>query len=117
MVVWAAQRSRCLQAVPSFLTYFKTLSVGPSPGIEPATSRSAAKRSTDWANPAAVEFFVRFIQGAVKITPAHDHNDYGVGQRHNLSFVTMIDDNGNIKDVKDFYPEFQHFAVSFQFGP
>ncbi|KAJ7377422.1 Valine--tRNA ligase [Desmophyllum pertusum] len=47
---------------------------------------------------------------AVKITPAHDHNDYGVGQRHNLSFVTMIDDNGNIKDVKDFYPEFQHFT-------
>ena len=50
--------------------------------------------------------------GAVKITPAHDHNDYGVGQRHNLPFVTMIDDNGNIKTLKDFYPEFQHFAVS-----
>ena len=47
----------------------------------------------------------------MKITPAHDHNDYGVGQRHKLPFVTMIDDNGNIKDVKDFYPEFQHFAV------
>jgi len=28
----------------------KTLSVGPVPGIEPATSRSAVKRSTDWAN-------------------------------------------------------------------
>ena len=39
--------------VPSFLSYFKTLSIGPAPGIEPATSRSAVKRSTDWANPAA----------------------------------------------------------------
>ena len=49
----------------------------------------------------------------MKITPAHDHNDYGVGHRHKLPFVTMIDDSGNIKDVKDFYPEFQHFVVSF----
>ena len=33
--------------VPSFLSYFKTLSIGPSQGIEPTTSRSAVKRSTD----------------------------------------------------------------------
>ena len=25
-----------------------------------------------------------FGTGCVKITPAHDHNDYGVGQRHKL---------------------------------
>ena len=43
------------KAVPSFLSYSKTLSVGPVAGIEPATSRSAVKRSTDWANPAAVK--------------------------------------------------------------
>ena len=42
------------KAVPSFLSHFKTLSIGPVPGIEPATSRSAVKSSTDWANPAAV---------------------------------------------------------------
>ena len=35
------------KGVPSFLRYFKILSVGPPPGIEPATSRSAVKRSTD----------------------------------------------------------------------
>ena len=35
------------KTVPSFLSYFKTLSVGPTPGIEPATFRSAVKRSTD----------------------------------------------------------------------
>ena len=43
------------KVVPSFLSYFKTLSIGPVPEIEPATSCSAVKRSTDWANPAAVK--------------------------------------------------------------
>ena len=42
-------------AAPSFLSYFKTLSIGPVLGIEPATSRSVVKRSTDWANPTAVK--------------------------------------------------------------
>ena len=35
------------KVVPSFLSYFKILGIGPAPGIEPATSRSAATRSTD----------------------------------------------------------------------
>ena len=43
------------KAVPSFLSYFKTLSIGPGPGIKPATSCSAVKRSTIQANPGAVE--------------------------------------------------------------
>ncbi|CAL1537812.1 unnamed protein product [Lymnaea stagnalis] len=37
-----------------------------------------------------------FGTGAVKITPAHDHNDYEVGKRHNLPFITIIDNNGLI---------------------
>ena len=37
-----------------FSVIFKTLSIGLAPGIERAASRSAVKRSTDWANPAAV---------------------------------------------------------------
>ena len=41
--------------VTSFLSHFKTMNVGPVPGIEPSTSRSAVKLSTDWANPAAVK--------------------------------------------------------------
>ena len=40
-----------------------------------------------------------FGTGAVKITPAHDHNDYDCGKRHNLPFVEMMDDDGNITDV------------------
>nr|XP_003700613.1 PREDICTED: valine--tRNA ligase isoform X1 [Megachile rotundata] len=39
---------------------------------------------------------MEFGTGAVKITPAHDANDYEVGTRHNLPFITIFDDNGNI---------------------
>ena len=36
-----------LKVVPSFLSYFKTLSIGLVPGMEPATSRSVVKYSID----------------------------------------------------------------------
>lgn len=42
-----------------------------------------------------------FGTGAVKITPAHDHNDYDCGKRHNLPFVEMMDDDGIITNVCD----------------
>lgn len=35
-----------------------------------------------------------FGTGAVKITPAHDHNDYEVGKRNDLPQINIIDDNG-----------------------
>ncbi|KII90336.1 hypothetical protein PLICRDRAFT_136533 [Plicaturopsis crispa FD-325 SS-3] len=35
-----------------------------------------------------------FGTGAVKITPAHDPNDYGVGQRHGLEFINLMNDDG-----------------------
>lgn len=34
--------------------------------------------------------------GAVKITPAHDHNDYECGKRHNLRFLNILNDDGTI---------------------
>lgn len=37
-----------------------------------------------------------FGTGAVKITPAHDPNDYEVGKRHNLPFITIFNEDGNI---------------------
>ncbi|XP_030852939.1 valine--tRNA ligase [Strongylocentrotus purpuratus] len=40
-----------------------------------------------------------FGTGAVKITPAHDHTDYLVGKRHDLEFLNVIDDDGNITEV------------------
>jgi len=35
-----------------------------------------------------------FGTGAVKITPAHDPNDFECGQRHNLPVISMIDEKG-----------------------
>ena len=37
-----------------------------------------------------------FGTGAVKITPAHDPNDYEVGKRHNLKPIWVIDEKGNM---------------------
>ncbi len=34
-----------------------------------------------------------FGTGALKVTPAHDPNDYLIGQRHNLPFVDIFDEN------------------------
>jgi valyl-tRNA synthetase len=35
-----------------------------------------------------------FGTGAVKITPAHDPNDYDVGIRHKLDFINILNDDG-----------------------
>ena len=37
-----------------------------------------------------------FGTGCVKITPAHDFNDYEVGKRHNLPLINIFDKNANI---------------------
>lgn len=37
-----------------------------------------------------------FGTGAVKITPAHDPNDFKTGQRHNLPRVNVFDDTGTV---------------------
>ncbi|XP_054834298.1 valine--tRNA ligase [Eublepharis macularius] len=42
---------------------------------------------------------MEFGTGAVKITPAHDPNDYEVGLRHGLDFITIIDENGYLVNV------------------
>lgn len=37
-----------------------------------------------------------FGTGCVKITPAHDHNDYKVGQRFKLKFITCFNEDGTM---------------------
>ncbi len=43
----------------------------------------------EWANP-------EFGTGAVKVTPAHDPNDFAIGQRHNLPQLSIMDTRGHI---------------------
>lgn len=50
-----------------------------------------------------------FGTGAVKITPAHDPNDYEVGKRHNLKPVWVIDTEGKMKACGEVPPELHGF--------
>ncbi|HEX2766923.1 MAG TPA: valine--tRNA ligase [Candidatus Limnocylindria bacterium] len=40
-----------------------------------------------------------FGTGAVKITPAHDFDDYEVGKRHGLPMITVIDEDGTLTEA------------------
>ncbi|WP_339670310.1 valine--tRNA ligase [Dasania marina] len=44
-----------------------------------------------------------FGTGCVKITPAHDFNDYEMGKRHSLPMVNVLDDDAAIRAVADAY--------------
>ncbi|GAB9470121.1 Valine-trna ligase [Globisporangium polare] len=46
----------------------------------------------------AVLVDMAFGTGAVKITPAHDPNDYECGKRNNLEFINVLTDGGAIND-------------------
>lgn len=46
---------------------------------------------------------IEFGTGAVKITPAHDFNDYEVANRHDLPFISVIDNEGKMANVEDKY--------------
>lgn len=37
-----------------------------------------------------------FGTGAVKLTPAHDANDFNLGKKHNLEFINILNDNGTM---------------------
>ncbi len=42
-----------------------------------------------------------FGTGALKITPAHDANDFEVGKRHALAMPVVIDETGTVREVAD----------------
>ena len=39
-----------------------------------------------------------FGTGCLKVTPAHDVNDYAIGQRHNLPILEILDDDGKLNE-------------------
>ena len=41
---------------------------------------------------------MEFGTGVVKVTPAHDQNDYEVGKRHDLEFIKVFDEKGILND-------------------
>ena len=48
-----------------------------------------------------------FGTGAVKITPAHDPNDFEVGKRHGLKPIWVIDEEGKMKSCPEVHPDVQ----------
>ena len=55
----------------------------------PLTEREIPIVGDDWAQP-------EFGTGAVKVTPAHDPNDFAIGQRHGLPSLTILDKSARI---------------------
>ncbi|MEV6045071.1 valine--tRNA ligase [Streptomyces xanthochromogenes] len=53
---------------------------------------------TDRSIPVVADAHVdpEFGTGCVKVTPAHDPNDFAIGQRHNLESITVMDERGVI---------------------
>jgi valyl-tRNA synthetase len=56
---------------------------------------------TDREIPIVADTYVEreFGSGCVKITPAHDFNDYELGQRHNLPLINIFDRNAALNDA------------------
>ena len=57
----------------------------------PLTERKIPIIADDYVDP-------EFGSGCVKITPAHDFNDYQVGQRHNLKIINIMNEDASLND-------------------
>jgi valyl-tRNA synthetase len=54
---------------------------------------------------------IEFGTGVLKITPAHDVNDYEIGQKHNLQMIDALDDDGNLNEHGLHYAGKNRFEV------
>ncbi|MFP3835099.1 valine--tRNA ligase [Chryseobacterium sp. SIMBA_028] len=54
---------------------------------------------------------IEFGTGALKITPAHDINDYEIGQKHQLKMIDALDDDGNLNEHGLHYAGKNRFEV------
>ena len=52
---------------------------------------------------------MKFGTGAVKMTPAHDPNDYEVGLRHNLEQIRVISDDGTMNELAGKYKDLDRY--------
>ena len=54
---------------------------------------------------------VEFGTGCLKVTPAHDVNDYMLGEKHNLKSIDIFNDNGTLSEAAGLYVGMDRFAV------
>ncbi len=50
-----------------------------------------------------------FGSGAVKVTPAHDPNDFAMGQRHQLDFINIMHPDGRLNEKAGIYNNLDRF--------
>jgi valyl-tRNA synthetase len=61
----------------------------PLSGVNGGEEREIPILADDWAKP-------EFGTGAVKVTPAHDPNDFAIGQRHKLPNLVILDEKAQV---------------------
>ncbi|MEN9963161.1 MAG: hypothetical protein RL582_256, partial [Bacteroidota bacterium] len=52
-----------------------------------------------------------FGTGALKVTPAHDTNDYQLGTKHNLEVVDVLNDDGTMSEAAQIYVGLDRFET------
>jgi len=67
---------------------------------------------TDRTLPVVFDHHVQreFGTGALKVTPAHDRDDYEIGIRHNLEIMKVMDDSGTMNELAGPYAGLDRFA-------
>jgi valyl-tRNA synthetase len=55
----------------------------------------------------------KFGTGAVKLTPAHDPNDFNLGKKHNLVFINILNDNGTMNENTGSFEGQKRFDVRY----
>ncbi len=76
----------------------------PLSGVSGGPAREISILADDWAQP-------EFGTGAVKVTPAHDPNDFAVGQRHHLPSPLILDETAHISLVGSPYFGLDRFVA------
>lgn len=54
-----------------------------------------------------------FGTGAVKLTPAHEQNDFNLGRKHNLPFINILNEDGTLNDNAGKYAEHKRFDARY----
>ncbi len=52
-----------------------------------------------------------FGTGALKVTPAHDINDYNLGLKHNLEIIDTLNEDGTLSEAAQVFVGLDRFAA------
>jgi valyl-tRNA synthetase len=76
----------------------------PLSGVNGGPDREIPILADDWAKP-------EFGTGAVKVTPAHDPNDFAIGQRHGLPNLSILNDTAHVALPGSAYDGLDRYAA------